>query len=582
MIDPLHSLAFSIHSSPGVYALLLGSGVSTDAGIPTGWGITLDLVSKLAEAKGESTGSDPVAWYRQEYGDDPDYSELLNALAKTTAERQQLLRGYFEPVDRESDDSQGQPTAAHQAIAGLVAGNYIRVIVTTNFDRLLEAALAAHGVTPTVISTPEQIQGALPLIHTRCYILKLHGDYLDTRIRNTEEELSSYPDEYNAFLDRVFDDFGLVVCGWSADWDNALRSAFLRAPSRRFTTFWAAHGELTDSARALVDHRDASVIAIDGADKFFSEVWEQVQAIEQFSRPHPFSVEVAVARLKQYLSEPSYRIRLSDLVDETVERVAAELSSDVFSAQHRDITSQSLTARVRKYEAICSILLAMACVGGRWAEDEHFDIWRRAIQRLYSCRSRQGGMVIWLDMQRYPVTLLLYALGLGAVDGNRLTFLRHVLCTPLHDSGSKEHLAIQVLPPLKFDTQGNAKLLEGMAQRRFPMSDWMHNTLESTVVSTIRDPQRYTLLFDKLEILIALAFARYGTPFLKGWMPCGAFRYRYQGTNCERVLTEIRESVAADEEESPFVVSRLFGDSVAECEATIEQLTTFLGKNPIW
>ena len=209
MIDPVNSLAFSIHSSPGIYALLIGSGVSTGAGIPTGWGITLDLVNKLAEASGESTGSDPAAWYRQRFGDDPNYSELLNELAKTTTERQQLLRGYFESEDQEVNGQRGQPTVAHHAIAGLVAGGYIRVIITTNFDRLLETALAAHGLTPTVLSTPEQIHGALPLIHTRCCILKLHGDYLDTQIRNTEEELSIYPKEYDRLLDRILDEFGL-------------------------------------------------------------------------------------------------------------------------------------------------------------------------------------------------------------------------------------------------------------------------------------------------------------------------------------------------------------------------------------
>ena len=544
MIAPLHSLAFSIHSSPGVYALLLGSGVSTGAGIPTGWGITLDLLTKLAEVEGESTGSDPVAWYRQKYGHDPDYSELLNALAKTTSERQQLLRGYFEPVDRQSDDNQGQPTAAHHAIAGLVAGNYIRVIITTNFDRLLESALAAHGITPTVLSTPEQIQGAMPLIHTRCCIIKLHGDYLDTRIRNTEEELSSYPQEYNTQLDRAFDEFGLVVCGWSADWDIALQSAVLRAPSRRFTTFWAAHGKLTDSAQTLVDHRDASVIAIDGADKFFSDLGEQVRAIEQFSRPHPFSVDVAVARLKRYLSEPRYRIRLSDLVDETVERVAAELSSDVFSAQHGDITSESLTARIRKYEGICSMLLAMACVGGRWAEEEHFDIWCRAVQRLFSCRPREGGVTFLLDMQRYPATLLLYALGLGAVEGHRLTFLKRVLCTPLQDSATEGRPAVQLLLPIKLGRHGNPKMLEGMERHHHPLNDWMHNTLESLVIATIRDPQRYTLIFDKLEILIALAFEPDESLLVEGWRPVGAFHCRHG--NRDRVLTEIRESLAAD------------------------------------
>ncbi|MDE0305110.1 MAG: hypothetical protein OXI87_09530 [Albidovulum sp.] len=48
MIDPIHFLAFSIQANPGVYAVLLGSGVSIAAKIPTGWDITLDLIRKLA------------------------------------------------------------------------------------------------------------------------------------------------------------------------------------------------------------------------------------------------------------------------------------------------------------------------------------------------------------------------------------------------------------------------------------------------------------------------------------------------------------------------------------------------------
>jgi hypothetical protein len=37
MVDPMLSLAFSVHSNKGVFALLLGSGVSRASGIPTGW-----------------------------------------------------------------------------------------------------------------------------------------------------------------------------------------------------------------------------------------------------------------------------------------------------------------------------------------------------------------------------------------------------------------------------------------------------------------------------------------------------------------------------------------------------------------
>ena len=85
-----------------------------------------------------------------------------------------------------------------------------------------------------MLSSEDQVKGMVPLVHTQHCLIKLHGDYLDTRIRNTPSELGKYSDEFNQLLDRIFDEFGLVVCGWSADWDVALRNALLRAPSRRF------------------------------------------------------------------------------------------------------------------------------------------------------------------------------------------------------------------------------------------------------------------------------------------------------------------------------------------------------------
>jgi hypothetical protein len=230
MIDPIHSLAFSIQANRGVYALLLGSGVSRSAKIPTGWDITLDLVRKLANVAGQDCEPSPEQWYRDSFGKEPDYSELLDALAKTPAERQQLLRIYWEATTDEREEGAKQPTPAHRAIADLVAQGFIKVIITTNFDRLMETALADVGIAPTVLSTPDQVHGALPLIHTRCCVFKVHGDYLDTRIRNTPEELEAYPAEFDTLLDRIFDEFGLVVCGWSADWDEALRRATCEPP----------------------------------------------------------------------------------------------------------------------------------------------------------------------------------------------------------------------------------------------------------------------------------------------------------------------------------------------------------------
>ena len=68
MIDPLTSAAFSVYSGKGVYALLLGSGISRAARIPTGWEVTIDLIRKIAVIEGGNCEPDPDAWYFKTYG----------------------------------------------------------------------------------------------------------------------------------------------------------------------------------------------------------------------------------------------------------------------------------------------------------------------------------------------------------------------------------------------------------------------------------------------------------------------------------------------------------------------------------
>jgi len=119
MVDSLTSLAFSVHSSRGVYALLLGSGLSTAAGIPTGRDVTLDLIRKRAATGNEDCGTDPATWYKNKSGCDADYSHLLDELAKTPADRTILLSSYFEPTADELSRGLKAPTLAHKVIARL-------------------------------------------------------------------------------------------------------------------------------------------------------------------------------------------------------------------------------------------------------------------------------------------------------------------------------------------------------------------------------------------------------------------------------------------------------------------------------
>lgn len=431
MIDPILSLAFTIHSNKGVYALLLGSGVSRGAGIPTGWEVVLDLVKKLANLKETNTEEDPVTWYTEEFGEEPSYDRLLNDLAKSPAERANLLKPYFEPTAEDSDEGLRKPTKAHKAIAQLVKGGYIRVILTTNFDRLIENALHEVDITPTVISTADASEGALPLTHAPVTVIKLHGDYLDTRIKNTPEELEVYDERINALLDRILDEYGLIVCGWSADYDPALRAALERCKSHRFTAYWTQKDEPGIQANKLISLRRAETIKINAADEFFLDLSEKVQSLEELSRPHPISIQAAVASVKRYLVDERHSIVLRDLISLETERLVDHLSDVSRFPMNTPRNADELVKRTEQYQDVSETLLSLLVTGCYWGKPEQSYLWRDCLQRVTNCKESDNGINSRTDFFLYPDLLLVYAGGIASIASKRFYNLFVILEEPV-------------------------------------------------------------------------------------------------------------------------------------------------------
>ncbi len=101
---------------PGAYAVLVGAGVSAPSGIPTAWGVVVDLISRRAVLTGEDEPVDHERWYTDRYGEVPRYEAILEKLAPAPLERQRLLRSYSEPAEPGSEDR--QRTAAHRFLPG--------------------------------------------------------------------------------------------------------------------------------------------------------------------------------------------------------------------------------------------------------------------------------------------------------------------------------------------------------------------------------------------------------------------------------------------------------------------------------
>jgi len=92
--NKLMSLSFSVEANRGVYALLLGSGISYSASIPTRWGVLKELCRRIMISNGAEK-QDEMEWYKDNFGKLPLYDEVIGMLAKTSSERNGLLRPLY-------------------------------------------------------------------------------------------------------------------------------------------------------------------------------------------------------------------------------------------------------------------------------------------------------------------------------------------------------------------------------------------------------------------------------------------------------------------------------------------------------
>jgi hypothetical protein len=474
MIDATTALAFSVFENKGVFAILLGSGISRAAEIPTGWEITLNLTQRVATLEGVGEQADWAAWHLQRFGAPPNYSALLDGLAQTPDERRAIIHRFIEPTPDDLAEGRKVSTAGHRAIARLVRDGFIRVIITTNFDRLMENALRDEGVEPVVVKSDDDLQGATPLTHTRCFVLKLHGDYLDTRLRNTEGELAAYSELQDRCLDRILDEHGLIVCGWSAEWDDALRSAILRAASRRYPLFWASRGEPGRFARDIIAQRAGRLIQIENADSFFGKLQRDVETQSALMRPNPLSVELLVATAKRYLAKAEHRIQLSDLVSDEARRARRLVAEGEFSP-HTRIDAAEFRRRVEAYEAIHEGLIRVLFAMGRWGAGEEFGLAAELLKSL-AHRPERNGVVVWLGLQSYPGVLALYAYGLGLLKADRLGDLRRWFAIPLREPHREEpRTAVEKLFLWAWDGHDEAtwRTFSGLDRHKTPLSEYL-------------------------------------------------------------------------------------------------------------
>ncbi|MBD8021433.1 SIR2 family protein [Brevibacterium gallinarum] len=415
--NQLLNVAFSLHSNPGAYALLLGAGVSAPSGIPTAWGVLEDLVIRAADLAG-ATPADPMAWYQDSYGAAPTYEGVLEHIAPTQIERQRLLRGYFEQDAEDVDTGRKLPTPAHRAIARLVRSEAVKVIVTLNFDHLIEQAIRAEGIEPTIVATPADIDGMAPLHTLDCCVIHLHGDYLNpTSMLNTFTELEAYHPSTQRLLQRILEDYGLIIAGWSATYDPALREAIAEHYPNRFTLTWFEPASPSEKATRLRILKKG-IHVVQDADTGFGGLADGVTALATRRARHPLTIPVAVETAKRELSGRTVAIGLHDTLHRELDTLHRLPEFHLTNYNERGVYESKL-ARVEEATRLPAALIAALAYWG----DATTDRWWLDEMPRFATRADGDGSVALLSLRVVSGTILFYTAGVAAVAAQRFDLL---------------------------------------------------------------------------------------------------------------------------------------------------------------
>ena len=285
------------------FCFLIGAGASMSSGIPSG----ADLARKWIREIEEDCGKDNFAKWKNKVGISEDnvgefypqiYEKRFGHIPESGYD---CIRHYMEGKE---------PSLGYLILANIMVREKHNVVITTNFDNLLEDAIRTYTKEKPFIAGHEALAGYVPKRSDRPIILKVHRD-LFFHPFSDREHTGTIQKAWEDILDRFLSDYFLIVLGYGGN-DESLMDYFTSLNNRKQIYWcvynpgeessnqdsendlsWRKHlwGKLSSKTRNILNPNDF-LIAINGFDIFMYDCYAALgykflDGIEEIKRPNP-------------------------------------------------------------------------------------------------------------------------------------------------------------------------------------------------------------------------------------------------------------------------------------------------------
>jgi Flp pilus assembly protein TadD len=256
------------------FALFLGAGASIESGIPGTESMVQHFQERLSERwRAEGAKGDFDDWLKSRPGWESkagDYSNLFEAYEPTQFGRARHIEALV---------AKGTPNFGYLCLSQLLDQGYLDTVITTNFDDLAyEASALWSSVRPRVYAYGVT-GGPIRRQSGRPSIIKLHGDFLYSRLKNTSAELAQQDPNMKTQVGRLLDDYELMVIGYNGNDASVMR--ILEAIPDAAGVYWCVYKDQLPSRRTqrLLKRQNWALVRTNGFESIMDELLHSVNFV---------------------------------------------------------------------------------------------------------------------------------------------------------------------------------------------------------------------------------------------------------------------------------------------------------------
>ncbi len=233
--------------------------------------------------------------------------------------------------------------------------------------------------------------------------------------------------------------------------------------------------------------------------------------------------------IKELIADSKSRIKLYDYIRTKSDVLIANTTEEFFPL-NTPLNSDEFVSRLKSYEEAVAELIPVMSLIGLWGSSVHhlsisIPVKQLSMQLGKDVRSNQ-----WTSLRLYPLVLLMYAIGIGAIEAGNYAILYNFFQSPFNILSYPLH-SVPFAYSIREGFQAarvSFELLPDYKKQFSPASEYLFNFFKSQLNDIFLVGNDYEDTFDRFELVYALQYAHEREKISGNiWGPAGRSGWKY-------------------------------------------------------